>query len=335
MKLLVVGFDGMTPNLLYDWIDELPAFKEFQTRGVWGNLTSVSPPMTGCAWPSFFTGMEPANHGFDENTRRFEDMSYLDVKVPKLWEYLNAEEYSAGMLNIPLAYPLGPLDGYMVPGRFGPITRITDNVRELFEGYRQYPIQAETSEAFLKDQIEVDSQLLNYTLKAAKAIPTDFLGVVFNSSDMMGHWFWGNDGVLQDTYSFLNNILRKLIDEIQPDNIIIMSDHGMNDKEDPLTEDFHNLLAGKGDKVHLNMLGWHQYDGVFLAMGKDIISDGTNVNSNLIDIAPTILDLFDILLPEKPMMDGRIMHEIMVKNQLNTEEKVDILHQLRALGYAE
>ena len=83
------------------------------------------------------------------------------------------------------------------------------------------------------------------------------------------------------------------------------------------------------------MLGWHQNDGVFLAMGKDIISDGTNVNSNLIDIAPTILDLFDILLPEKPMMDGRIMHEIMVKNQLNTEEKVDILHQLRALGYAE
>ena len=40
MKLLVVGFDNMTSNLFCDWIDELPAFKEFQTEGVWEILTS-------------------------------------------------------------------------------------------------------------------------------------------------------------------------------------------------------------------------------------------------------------------------------------------------------
>lgn len=335
MKLLVVGFDGMTPNLLYDWIEKFPTFSSFKKEGVWGNLKSVSPPMTGCAWPSFFTGMEPANHGFDENTRRFEDMSYLDVKVPKLWEYLNAEEVSTGMLNVPLAYPLGRLDGYMVPGRFGPITRMSENVKELFEGYRQYPIPAETSEEFLKDQIAVDSQLLRYTIKAAKSIPTDFMTVVFNASDSIGHWFWGQDNILLDTYHFLEDILSKLIEEIDPDNIMIISDHGMNAKEIPETEDFHKLLGGKGDKVHLNMLGWHQYDGVFLAKGKDIVSDGMKVDANLIDVTPTILNLFDVLLPDKPMMDGRILHEIFVKNQLNTEEKIDILHQLRALGYAE
>lgn len=335
MKLLVVGFDGMTPNLLYDWIEEFPTFNSFKEEGVWGTLRSVSPPVTGCAWPSFFTGMEPVNHGFDENTRRFEDMSYLDVKVPKLWEYLNAEEISTGMLNVPLAYPLGRLDGYMVPGRFGPITRISDNVKELFEGYRQYPIPAETSEEFLKDQIAVDSQLFRYTTKVAKSFPTDFMTVVFNASDNIGHWFWGYDNILHDTYQFLEDILSKLIEEINPDNVMIISDHGMNAKEIPETEDFHKLLEEKGDKVHLKMLGWHQYDGVFMAKGKDIIDDGMKVNANLIDITPTILNMFDVLLPDKPMMDGRILHELFVKNQLNTEEKIDILHQLRALGYAE
>ena len=69
--------------------------------------------------------------------------------------------------------------------------------------------------------------------------------------------------------------------------------------------------------------------------GKDLIDDGIKVNANLIDITPTILNMFDVLLPDKPMMDGRILHELFVKNQLNTEERIDILHQLRALGYAE
>ena len=191
------------------------------------------------------------------------------------------------------------------------------------------------SEEFLKDQIAVDSQLLRYTIKVAKSVPTDFMTVVFNASDSIGHWFWGYDKILHDTYQFLEDILTELIGDLNPDNVMIVSDHGMNARDIPETEDFHKLLGGKGDKVHLNMLGWHQYDGVFMAKGKDIIADGTEINANLIDITPTVLNLFDVLLPENPMMDGRILHELLVKNQLNTEEKIDILHQLRDLGYAE
>ena len=75
-KIIVLGLDGASPDLIFPWIKEgkLPTFKMLMERGVYGSLCSTIPPVTGAAWPSFMTGKNPGKHGvFDFFTNSTEN----------------------------------------------------------------------------------------------------------------------------------------------------------------------------------------------------------------------------------------------------------------------
>jgi len=64
-KTIIIGLDGGTFTVLKPLMDKglLPTLKKIADNGVWGELESTIPPLTGPAWASFQTGVNPGRHG--------------------------------------------------------------------------------------------------------------------------------------------------------------------------------------------------------------------------------------------------------------------------------
>ncbi len=64
-KVLVIGLDGATWDLIKPWVNEgkLPAFRKLMSEGAYGTLKTTIPPITIPAIPSFMTGKNPGKHG--------------------------------------------------------------------------------------------------------------------------------------------------------------------------------------------------------------------------------------------------------------------------------
>jgi predicted AlkP superfamily phosphohydrolase/phosphomutase len=64
-KLLVIGIDGMDPQLLERFTAEgkMPNFSALAARGSFTRLSTSIPPQSPVAWSNLITGMDPGGHG--------------------------------------------------------------------------------------------------------------------------------------------------------------------------------------------------------------------------------------------------------------------------------
>ncbi len=64
-RVIVIGLDGGSFNLLKPWMDQgvLSNLKQIETTGISAPLRSSIPPVTCPAWPCFMTGKNPGKHG--------------------------------------------------------------------------------------------------------------------------------------------------------------------------------------------------------------------------------------------------------------------------------
>lgn len=71
-KLVVLGVDGMDPNLLDRYMREgrMPNLKALAERGTYMRLGTVFPPQSPVAWSTFTTGMNPGGHGIYDFVHR-------------------------------------------------------------------------------------------------------------------------------------------------------------------------------------------------------------------------------------------------------------------------
>jgi predicted AlkP superfamily phosphohydrolase/phosphomutase len=65
-RLLVIGIDAACPALLARWAAQgkLPAIRRLVERGLSGPVQGVEGFYVGSTWPSMYTGLGPASHGF-------------------------------------------------------------------------------------------------------------------------------------------------------------------------------------------------------------------------------------------------------------------------------
>lgn len=64
-KVVVLGFDGMDPELLERWMQQgkLPHFAALAARGGMRRLSTSIPPQSPVAWSNLITGLDPGGHG--------------------------------------------------------------------------------------------------------------------------------------------------------------------------------------------------------------------------------------------------------------------------------
>ncbi|MCX8103133.1 MAG: alkaline phosphatase family protein [Candidatus Bipolaricaulota bacterium] len=121
-KVMVIALDGATFDLIEPWAAEghLPHLKKLLDCGAVARLESTQPPITGAAWTSFQTGVQPGRHGiFDWLTRK--DGSYQlvpisshSIKREVLWEYLSRHGKRVGVMGVPVSYPARSVNGFLL-----------------------------------------------------------------------------------------------------------------------------------------------------------------------------------------------------------------------------
>lgn len=74
-RTVVLGFDGMDPNLVQRWMQSgrLPNFKRLAEQGTFQPLPTTNPAQSPVAWSSFATGENPGAHGLFDFLRRNAD----------------------------------------------------------------------------------------------------------------------------------------------------------------------------------------------------------------------------------------------------------------------
>jgi predicted AlkP superfamily phosphohydrolase/phosphomutase len=166
-KVLVIGFDGMDPILVRQWMDQglLPNLAKLRQMGGYSELTTSVPPQSPVAWSNFITGMDPGGHGIFDFIHRDAKtyLPYLSTskaetpqkfwnvgkyKIPRdvaemrllrrgraFWEYLGEAGIPATIFCVPANFPPVPgpfrsLAGMGTPdllGGYGSFTYFTDN----------------------------------------------------------------------------------------------------------------------------------------------------------------------------------------------------------------
>ncbi|MDB6069092.1 MAG: type phosphodiesterase/nucleotide pyrophosphatase [Verrucomicrobiales bacterium] len=193
--------------------------------------------------------------------------------------------------------------------------------------------------------------------------PWDFLAVYFQALDELGHHFmpWHPPalpgipphlvelygGVMDMAYQFHDAMLGNLLALAGGDvTVVLVSDHGFQSgaqRPGPIAND------------HTTMAGWHRRYGILTLAGPAIAPGQTLHGSSVLDIAPTILHLFN--LPVGADMDGKVLltafknvrpiarkpswdpapdaHAAPAGTVASHAEEQAMLDQLVALGYLE
>lgn len=301
-KVLVIGIDGATWDLITPWVNEgkLPTFRRLMEKGTWGTLESTIPYLSPVAWTSAFTGVNPGKHGiFDFISIKGYTKNLVtskDRKREAVWEILSQFGKKVIVLNVPITYPPDKVNGIMISGIGTPSLEsdfiYPKNLKsQIFKELHDYQIYidnipgvyAKNAEIFYRrvQKVLKKTQEMTFYLLNTFSYKWDFFATVFMGIDWIQHFFWKymdskhpsytqdsarefGDAILK-MYYLLDRTISKTLDILGPYvDVIIISDHGFG----PVYKDFYinNYLIDLG----LLKLKWMS-DHFMMSKSKDLI----------------------------------------------------------------
>lgn len=248
MTTIVIGLDGANWNMLEEWIDEgeLPNLQRLIDSGVGGTSKSCLPPLTVPNWKCYATGKNPGKldvfrfDKIDMESREHVFHDATDFKSAELWDYLNQEGYTAGVINKPSTYPPKSIDGFVVAG--GPDASESE-YRSLGSGFAT----PDDVERFLREELDYQvhpSPMISPSEKGDEEINAvlDLISMRFEAADRLlerenpdllhltvfysmalQHYFWTEEPVYR-AWQRIDEELGRFLDD--GNDIVIMSDHG-------------------------------------------------------------------------------------------------------------
>jgi predicted AlkP superfamily phosphohydrolase/phosphomutase len=281
MKVLVIGLDGVTFDLLGPWIEagELPNLQRLIRQGAWGKLRTTLPPISSSSWSSFLTGVNPGKHGLVDfvypgaDSYKVTMINATSRRTRSLWNWLNDAGYKVGLLGIPTTYPTEPVDGFMISGFLAPgpdsewayPPELKQELRAELGEFRLSPDERYRStrwlDRFLDDltaSVENRTQAALYLMRKK---PWDLFAVVYWDTDMVQHETWRlldpnhprhdaeeASAQRERILAFHRKVdadVGRLLSEVDSDTlVVVMSDHGFG----PVHSFFltNNWLASMG-----------------------------------------------------------------------------------------
>jgi len=260
-RVAVIGLDCATPQLLFDQLaDEVPNINALLSRGIFGDLASITPPITIPAWACAMTGKTPgqlAIYGMrNRKDTTYEGLSIATstaVKEPQVWDVLGQRGLKSLLIGVPPGYPPRPLEGWRVScfltppsadaftypaGLRGEIDEELGGDPYIFD----IPNFRERGEEHVLDQVfRMTERRFRVARRLVKSKPWDFLMLVEMGPDRLHHVFWqhfdpqhpkytpGNrfETAFQDYYRFLDKEIGALVETLPEDTVVVvMSDHG-------------------------------------------------------------------------------------------------------------
>jgi len=248
-RTFVLGLDGASWRLLEPWIEagDLPNIAALRNEGSWATSRSCLPPVTFPNWKSYSSGKNPGKFGVywfervDLDSGRIEVMNGQNFETAELWDYLNDDGISTGVVNMPTMYPPRDLDGVVVAG--GP-DAVNGEYRSIESGYtspyslasrleteydyRVHPDPLLSSNEERNEEVEAILSLLDTRLQVAYDMyvedELEFVHVTLFYLNVLHHFFW-DDTPTKRAWELVDEWVGKLAD-LDDTNLVLMSDHG-------------------------------------------------------------------------------------------------------------
>ncbi len=261
-KVLVIGLDGATLDLIKPWAAEgkLPTLSRLMEEGAWGELAVQLPPSSVPNWPSFATGKNPGKHGilwWIQPRGDSPEVPLVDrraIKGRTIWDIAGDQGKKVTVINVPVTYPPQEVKGVMVTGLLTPASatdftyppELKAELDAEVGGYRISHTAVHRrgrEEEFLQDVLDVLDRQLRASLYLMRTHPWDLFILNFSATDVVIHKFWKDfdpqhpfhvpedaercgEAILR-AYQAADRAVESLIKEAgDATHTIVMSDHG-------------------------------------------------------------------------------------------------------------
>lgn len=262
-KVLLIGVDAATLDLINPWLGELPNFAQLLKDGAWGKLESTPEQNSAASWSSIVTGKNPGKHGifwfveYKEGSYeyRYINASYRDGKA--LWRLLSEAGKRVGAINVPISYPAEEVNGFVISGidcpgteapRFTYLPELSEEIRKEVGEYIIEPgIPSFVTAGRLEEGVarlhQTVAQRLAVTKHLMRTRPWEFFMVVFTSLDSVQHFYWKYmepegfevapeevekyQNAIRDVYRQVDQAIGELLALAGEDcSVLVVSDHG-------------------------------------------------------------------------------------------------------------
>jgi len=242
----ILGIDGLSRNILNQFLPYLPNFKKIVNNGILLDLDSIVPPLTFGAWNSIISGQNPGKHGnldlynIDEN---YNKKPYFSDKGYRLYD----SYVFPIIVNYPASYPRQPSNGGMiVHSWFCPQKKLAapKNIQKMDE-FQKYIIDVPNTNIatrnilfsnIINKYIAVeDSRMALAKALLEKHASCDLFVLVFNTTDWALHNISGSLGPFSRFYFDYLKLLKRIDVYVgwlmkRFENVLIISDHGFEEK---------------------------------------------------------------------------------------------------------
>jgi predicted AlkP superfamily phosphohydrolase/phosphomutase len=260
-RILLIGWDGADWRILDPLLEagELPNLSALIERGGRAVLRSTIPTHSWTAWPSFLTGVDPADHGvFDILEGRGGDkqfpVTYRSIKERTFLDDLTRSGIETLMVNVPLTFPPPRIEGKLIAGGVLPkwraFTHPESLAAELETAGCAWPINGMSwttyrnrPDAFLEEVRTVTSARQKAMEHLIDTTDWQVACFVYFSTDRIQHCLANHLSPdhpdyaersssslgerIRDVYRMLDDGLGRLLERSRSDDLILfMSDHG-------------------------------------------------------------------------------------------------------------
>ncbi len=247
MTLFILGLDGASLDNLKVAMSriDLPNFRKILAIGQPSPLRSAYPCVTGPAWTSLFSGVNPGKHGiFDQFSYRGANIvpaNMRETKTPLLWDYLTWAGKRILVMGVPFVYPAPKVNGIFVTGTFSPkLSSYPADLAQKYDlsGFDYDKVTAEQAfETILKSGSlpwsEKEIGLLKRRMKVCSELidsePWDVVIIVDALPDEIFHIAGGNTRVEDEMFHGLDEWIGTILSRMkEEDNFLLVSDHGFS-----------------------------------------------------------------------------------------------------------
>ena len=250
-KVMVIGLDGATFDIIMPWLDQLPTLKRMMKEGSWGVSETIRPPSTTVGWESLTTGKNPGKTGVFDFYEFDIDGNAVPYFMGKkrntfMWDII-AEKGKVCVLNVPTIHNPYPINGSMVAGFMNAnkrkLTYPEGLQKELNDLVGEYEtditsIYANEKE-FLENIYRVTRKKFESAMYLLEKEEWEFFMLVFPEFDRIQHKFWQYldekhpnyreskyKDAIKEYYIYVDSLLKEILSKSKKYTVFIISDHG-------------------------------------------------------------------------------------------------------------
>jgi len=257
MRTVLIGLDCAAPEILFGE-SRLTNVRQLMSRGCYGRLESVIPPITVPAWMCMATSQDPGSlgvYGFRNRTSYSYDrlgvVNSQSIAAPAIWDYLG-ETGQVVVVGVPPGYPPRKVNGVSIGCFLTPDTSRSEFTHpsglkeKLKDLVGTYPVDVSgfrsDDKVWLKDQIyEMTRKHFEVIRYLMTNVDWQYLQFVEIGLDRVQHGFWkfhdrehrqyvaGNpfEDVVREYYVYLDQEIGTILNLLDDDDtVLVASDHG-------------------------------------------------------------------------------------------------------------